>query len=158
MSKLTHYVFHSVWSVEAPFADACAVLADLRTYPLWWPEIRTVEDLGNGRFLTLARSFLPYDLRFVSEERVGSRRPGVIDAALSGDLEGYARWTVEPVGSGCRLIYDQEVDTHRVLLNVLAPIARFAFRANHLLMMKHGQAGLRTFMAGYTRATSWPQS
>ena len=57
---------------------------------------------------------------------------------------------METVGSGCRLIYDQEVDTQKVLLNALAPVARFAFRANHLLMMRHGQAGLRTFMAGYT--------
>lgn len=115
------------------------------------------EHLGNGRFRMLARSFLPYDLCFVSEERVENRRPGVIDAALSGDLEGYARWTVEAGGSGCRLIYDQEVDTHKVWLNALAPVAGFAFRANHLVMMSHGQMGLRTFMAGYTRATYPPR-
>lgn len=156
MSKLTHYVFRSVWSVEAPSDDVFSVLADLPTYPLWWPEIRTVEDLGHGRFQMLARSFLPYHLRFVSEQRVENRRPGVIEAALSGDLVGYARWTVDAVGSGCRLTYDQEVDTHKVLLNALAPVARSAFRANHVLMMSHGQAGLRTFMAGYTRARSRP--
>ncbi len=158
MTRLTHYVFQSVWSVDAPFDDVYSVLADVRTYPLWWPEIRTVQDLGNGRFQMVARSTLPYDLRFVGVERVENRRPGVIDASLSGDLEGYARWTVEAVGAGCRLVYDQEVNTHKALLNALAPIARPAFRMNHSLMMRHGQAGLRTFMAGYTRALSRRQS
>ena len=104
----------------------------------------------------MARSLLPYELRFVSGESPGSRRPGVIDARLSGDLEGFARWSVAPAGTMCTLVYDQEVDTHRALLNALAPVAQPAFRVNHALMMRHGQAGLRTFMAGYTRAARQP--
>jgi len=152
MGRLTHYVFKSIWSINASLADLYEVLADVRTYPEWWPEIRTVEDLGDGRFQMMARSLLPYELRFVSQERVENRRPTVIDARLTGDLEGFARWTIEPMGDGCRLIYDQEVDTHKTLLNALAPVARPGFRVNHTLMMKHGQAGLRTYMAGYGRA------
>lgn len=154
MGSLTHYVFRSVWSVDASFADVRAVLADVGTYPAWWPEIRTVKDLGGGRFEMVARSLLPYELRFVSEERTENRQPGVIDARLSGDLEGFARWTIEAVGAGCKLVYDQEVDTHKTLLNALAPVARPGFRFNHSLMMRHGQAGLRTFMAGYTHGTT----
>ena len=149
MGRLTHYVFRSVWSVEAAFADVSAVLADVRTYPAWWPEIREVKDLGHGRFEMVARSLLPYELRFVSEERNADRRPAVIDARLSGDLEGFARWSIEALGGGCRLVYDQEVETRKAVLNTLAPVARPAFRINHSLMMRHGQAGLRTFMAGY---------
>lgn len=154
MGNLTHYVFQSVWTVEAPFDDLCAVLADVETYPAWWPEIRSVEPLGDGRFQMVARSLLPYELRFVSEERPEKSGPGVIDASLSGDLEGFARWTVTERPGGCRLVYDQEVETHKKLLDVLAPVARPAFRANHSLMMRHGQAGLRTFMAGYTRGAA----
>ncbi len=154
MGRLTHYVFRSVWSVEASCADVSAVLADVRTYPAWWPEIRTVKDLGHGRFEMVARSLLPYELRFVSEERGENRQPGVIDARLSGDLEGFARWSVESVGSSCKLVYDQEVDTHKALLSALAPVARPAFRMNHSLMMRNGQAGLRTFMAGYMRGAA----
>ncbi len=152
MPKLTRYVFQSVWSVDAPFDDVCAVLADVESYPDWWPEIRSVTTLGDGRFEMVARSLLPYELRFVSEEQPETDGRGVIQAALSGDLEGFARWTVteEPSG-GCRLVYDQEVQTHKKLLDVLAPIARPGFRANHTLMMRHGQAGLRTYMAGYSR-------
>ncbi len=69
---------------------------------------------------------------------------------MSGDLEGFARWSIDPVGAGCKLVYDQEVDTRKAVLNALAPVARPGFRINHSLMMRHGQAGLRTFMAGYT--------
>ena len=154
MPNLTHYVFRSLWTVEAPFDDVCSVLADVESYPTWWPEIHRVEPLGDGRFQMVARSLLPYELRFVSEERPEKGAPGVIEAALSGDLEGFARWTVTEEPGTCRLVYDQEVETHKKLLDVLAPVARPAFRANHSLMMRHGQSGLRTYMAGYARGVA----
>jgi len=157
MAGITHYEFTSIWLVNAPFDDVFSVLADVWTYPAWWPEIRTVEDLGDGRFQMIARSLLPYELRFVTEDRAAIHEPGVIDARITGDLEGFARWTVKRLGPGCRIVYDQEVDTHKGLLNTLALVARPAFRVNHSLMMRHGRAGLRTFMAGYGRAVSGPQ-
>jgi len=151
MSTPTHYVFHSVWSIDAAVEDVSSVLADVVGYPSWWPEVRSVEDLGNGRFAMVARSLLPYELRTVSEPGAGNGEPGVISARLSGDLVGTARWSMERLGDSCRLVYDQEVETHATLLNVFAPIGRPAFRLNHRLMMRHGQAGLRTYMAGYRR-------
>ncbi len=156
MAGKTHYVFTSIWLVDAPLDDVSSVLADVWTYPEWWPEIRGVEDLGDGRFQMVARSLLPYELRFVTEDRAEAHVPGVIDARITGDLDGFARWTVKALGPGCRIVYDQEVATHKGLLNALAPIARPAFRMNHALMMRHGRAGLRTFMAGYRRAGSGP--
>ncbi len=157
MAGLTHYVFRSVWEVDAPLADVCRVLADVETYPSWWPEVREVRPLGGRRYAMTARSLLPYELRFVSEDgAAGGGVPGVIDARLSGDLEGFARFTVEDRGGWCRLTYDQEVDTHKALLNRLAVVARPAFKANHALMMRHGQAGLRTYMAGYRKGAERP--
>jgi hypothetical protein len=151
---LTHYVFRSIWRVPARPADVMSVLNDLETYPAWWPEMREVRSLGGNRFEVVARSFLPYELRCVSEEEPGQPKPGIIEARLSGDMEGTVRWTVEEVEDGCRLVYDQEVSTNKRLLNVMAPVARPAFKVNHALMMRHGEAGLRTFMAGYGRGTS----
>jgi len=156
MAGMTHYVFKSMWLVNAPFDDVFSVLADVWTYPAWWPEIQSVEDLGDGRYQMVARSLLPYELCFVSEDRAAVHTPGVIDARITGELEGFARWTVKALGPGCRLVYDQEVETHKGLLNALAPVARPAFRLNHALMMRHGRDGLRTFMAGYRRALSGP--
>lgn len=152
MSDLTHYVFQSVWHVRAPLPDLIGVLDDMESYPAWWPEIREVRPLGGKRFEVVARSLLPYELRFVTNADVPQPSSDVIDARLSGDLEGTVRWTVTEVGQGCRLVYDQEVTTHKRLLNVMAPVARPGFKVNHALMMRHGQAGLRTYMAGYTRA------
>lgn len=151
MSGLTHYVFKSIWHVDARADDVLSVLNDLGSYPAWWPEIREVRSLGGARFEVVARSFLPYELRFVSDASDGQTVANVIDARLSGDMEGRVRWTVEEREGGCRLTYDQEVTTHKRLLNVLAPVARPAFKVNHGLMMRHGQAGLRTYMAGFSR-------
>lgn len=156
MSRLTHYVFRSVWHVAAARDELMPVLDDLESYPAWWPEIHRVRPLGGRRFEVVARSFLPYELRFVSDAEPFQPGTGIIDAKLSGDMEGTVRWTVEPVDDGCRLVYDQEVSTHKRLLNVMAPLARPGFRANHALMMRHGQAGLRTFMAGYRRGAGQP--
>lgn len=156
MSRLTHYVFHSVWHVAATPDELLPVLNDMASYPVWWPEIRQVHPLGATRFEVVARSLLPYELRFVSEAAPGTPAPGTIDARLSGDLDGTVRWTVTTEGDGSRLVYDQEVTTHKRLLDLTAPVARPAFRANHALMMRHGEAGLRTFMAGYRRAAGAP--
>jgi hypothetical protein len=157
VSDLTHYVFRSVWQVQADVEDVIAVLNDLESYPAWWPEIRSVRPLGGDRFEVVARSFLPYELRFVSEAAADEPSPGVINARLSGDMEGTVRWTVAKVDAGCRLVYDQEVTTHKRLLNVMAPVARPGFKANHAVMMRHGERGLRTFMAGYARGSSGKQ-
>lgn len=59
MSTLTHYVFHSVWSIDAAVEDVWSVLADVVGYPSWWPEVRSVKDLGNGRFAMVARLCCP---------------------------------------------------------------------------------------------------
>lgn len=154
MSTLTHYVFRSVWHVRAPRPDVMAVLDDLQSYPAWWPEIREVRVLGARRFEVVARSFLPYELRFTTDAEVVDLAAGIIAVRLSGDMEGTMRWTVTEEGDGCRLVYDQEVTTHKRLLDALAPVARPGFRVNHALMMRHGQAGLRTFMAGYERGAA----
>lgn len=158
MTALTHYVFRSVWHVQAPPAAVLRVLNDLESYPAWWPEVRGVRALGGGRFAVVARSFLPYELRFVIEATTGDAEPGVIRARLSGDMEGSVRWTVDGDGDGSRLTYDQEVTTHRRLLNVAAPFARPAFKANHALMMRHGEAGLRAHLGGHASGSPPPGS
>ncbi|HVM12621.1 MAG TPA: polyketide cyclase, partial [Actinomycetota bacterium] len=57
--------------------------------------------------------------------------------------EGSARWRLHPEPSGTRLEYEQDVRTRHRLMNLLTPIARRAFVANHRAMMRGGEAGLR---------------
>ena len=61
---------------------------------------------------------------------------------MSGDIEGWARWTVTPHGGGSLARYEQVVDVNKPLLRRFAVPGRPIFRANHWLMMRAGRRGL----------------
>ncbi len=67
---------------------------------------------------------------------------GVLEVTLSGDIDGWARWTVTADGSGTLARYDQEVRVRKPLLRRLAVPGRPLFRLNHRLMMRAGRRGL----------------
>jgi len=71
---------------------------------------------------------------------------GVIEADLSGHLNGFSRWTLTELNGATVAVFEEEVTTAKRLLNVLAPVARPVFRFNHTLMMRHGQAGLQDLL------------
>ena len=153
--RLTHYTFRSVWEIPASSGNVYDALYDLGSYPLWWPEIKSAERVDEDRFRLRCRSFLPYDLEFVSERARADREAGILEARLIGDLEGFSRWTIETRPSSfslCRLTFDEEVVTNKRMLNLLAPVARLPFRINHSLMMRHGRKGLQVFMGGFELA------
>jgi hypothetical protein len=152
VGALDHYEFKSLWHVEARPDDVFEVLADLDAYPAWWPEVKAVERLGETAVAVRVRSFLPYELRFEMHQVVRDAQSGVLEVSMAGDLEGFSRWTVSGEGGGSRLLFEEEVRTNRVVLNRLALVARPAFKVNHAFMMRHGEAGLRTYMAGFGRA------
>jgi hypothetical protein len=147
--RLKHYRFQSVWTVDAQPEQVFAVLSDLASYPQWWPEVKEVHRIDEGHFALRCRSVLPYDLVFESREAVRDEERGILEADMRGDLKGYSRWTLQRSDAGTRAIFDEEVETGKASLNRLALIARPAFRANHSLMMRRGEAGLRVFIAGY---------
>jgi hypothetical protein len=152
VADLTYYSFRSVWHIDADSEVIFEVLGDLDDYPSWWPEIKHVTKTSPHRVATCARSFLPYKLEFEMEQARREPHSGVLEVRMTGDLEGFARWTVTPQEGGSRLLFEEEVHTNKKVLNRLAPLARFAFNWNHRFMMRHGQAGLRTYMAGFRRA------
>lgn len=123
-----------------------SALKDLEGYVDWWPEIKRVDKLAEGRFDVTARSFLPYELRFVTTQSVLDETTGMIEADLRGHLNGFSRWTLRESDGGTIAVFEEEVDTAKGLLNALAPVARAAFRYNHTLMMRHGEAGLRELL------------
>ena len=148
MSGVNHYRFRSVWTVEASPDEVFTVLRDLGGYPAWWKEVKEARKLDDDRFVLRVKSLLPYYLEFVSERARDEPDTGVLEARLIGDLDGFSRWTITASGDKARIQFDEEVFTRRRSLNVLAPVARPAFKLNHTLMMRHGEAGLRTFLAG----------
>jgi hypothetical protein len=137
-----HYRFRSLWTLPAPAPAVYRELERIEDYPRWWPQVREVTRLDDTSGVLRFRSLLPYDLTATLRE--GRRDPaaGVLEVAMTGDMEGWARWTVTPDGPGALARYDQEVEVRKPLLRLLAVPGRPLFRANHRLMMRAGRRGL----------------
>ncbi|PZT69944.1 polyketide cyclase [Streptomyces sp. SW4] len=147
-----HYRFLSLWPLPAPAPAVYRALERVEDYPHWWPQVREVTRLGESGGIIRIRSLLPYDLTQTMRETRRDPDAGVLEAALSGDIEGWARWTVVPHAAGALARYEQEVDVRRPLLRRLALPGRPFFRANHALMMRAGRRGLAAHLAAAGRA------
>ncbi|GHE02266.1 SRPBCC family protein [Streptomyces alanosinicus] len=138
--------FLSLWSLPAPPAAVYAVLERPEDYPRWWPQVRAVNRLDASTGVLTVRSFLPYDLTFTARETRHDRDSGILQVSLSGDIEGWARWTVTADGPGTLARYDQVVDVRKPLLRRLAVPGRPLLRLNHRLMMAAGRRGLTRYL------------
>jgi uncharacterized protein YndB with AHSA1/START domain len=146
------YTLQSVWHLNASPEDVYRALERVADYPLWWPEVRDVRPLGDQSFELTCKSALPYELRFTTTQSVRDPSARVLEARMTGDLEGFSRWTVRAQATSTSATFDEEVVARKALLRRLDPIARPAFKVNHTRMMRNGERGLRTYLAGY-RAT-----
>lgn len=138
----THYRFLSLWHLPAPPAAVFAELERPEDYPRWWRQVRAVTRLDDTTGVITVRSLLPYDITFTARQVRRDPAAGILEAALSGDLDGRVRWTVTADGGGSLARYEQVVDVHKPLLRRLAVPGRPFFRANHRLMMRSGRRGL----------------
>ncbi|MEV7184947.1 SRPBCC family protein [Kitasatospora sp. NPDC093102] len=145
-----HYRFRGVWRLAAPAPAVYTALEDLRSYPLWWPEVREVRPTGDDSGDMVVRALLPYRLAI---GLVASRRDpvaGVLEVAMRGDLDGWSRFTVTPDGSGgtdSRVLFEEDARPGKPLLRRLALPLHPLFRANHAVMMLRGQRGLAAYLA-----------
>ncbi|MEW2811311.1 SRPBCC family protein [Streptomyces massasporeus] len=137
-----HYRFRSLWPLPAPPAAVYDVLQCPEDYPSWWRQVREVTRLDDTTGVIRIRSVLPYDMTFTAREVRRDRAAGVLETSMSGDIEGWARWTVTPHGTGSLARYEQVVSVNKPLLRRLAVPGRPVFRANHALMMRSGRRGL----------------
>jgi hypothetical protein len=149
--NLNSYSFRSTWTVDLTPEESYAVLRSIGDFDKWWPEIKEMHRIDEQRVDIRARSLLPYDLWFVGEPSEDPERR-TLTLTMTGDLEGFSRFTIEPDGRGSRLLFEEQVVANKPLLRRLALFARPFFVANHWIMMRRGEAGLRTFAAGYRLA------
>ncbi|MFG2880944.1 SRPBCC family protein [Streptomyces sp. NPDC048297] len=138
----THYRFRTLWSLPAPPALVYTALERIGDYPHWWPQVRSVTLLDASTAVLTVRSVLPYELTLTAREARRDPAAGILEVVMSGDIEGWARWTVTGDGPGTAVRYDQEVDVGKPLLRKLAVPGRPLFRLNHRLMMRSGRRGL----------------
>ncbi|MFB6617608.1 SRPBCC family protein [Streptomyces sp. NPDC056367] len=150
--RWNRYRFRSVWDLDAPPARVFAVLELPGEYPDWWPQIRRVEGADERSGTATIRSLLPYSLHVTATQLLRDPGRGVLEVSLRGDLDGWARWTVRPLGAAAgalrtRALYEQEVEVRQPLMRRLALPGRPVFRLNHALMMRAGRRGLASLLA-----------
>jgi hypothetical protein len=119
------------------------VLSDIASYPEWWRQVRSVERIDDDTASVVCRSVLPYDLRLRAARAREDRDVGALEVRLTGDLDGWSRWTLRPDGRRTALVYEQEVVVHSRLLHWLGLVGRPLLRLNHAWMMRSGRLGLR---------------
>ncbi|MDW8808381.1 SRPBCC family protein [Streptomyces scabiei] len=147
-----HYRFHSRWSLPAPPAAVYDALRRPEDYPCWWPQVREVTRIDDTTGTLRIRSVVPYELVLTARAVRRDAAAGVLEIAMTGDLNGWARWTVTAEGPGTLALYDQEVDVTKPLLRRLAVPGRPLFRANHALMMRAGRRGLLAHLGSHGQA------
>ncbi|MFI5799449.1 SRPBCC family protein [Streptomyces sp. NPDC051677] len=138
----TRYRFRALWALPAPADRVYDTLEQAEDYPRWWPQVREVNRIDDTTGVVRIRSLLPYDLTFTAREVRRDPAAGVLEIAMTGDLDGWARWTVTADGSGALARYDQVVQVNKPLLRRFAVPGRPVFRLNHRLMMRSGRRGL----------------
>ncbi|MGX1882083.1 SRPBCC family protein [Streptomyces sp. NPDC055287] len=144
----SHYRFRSVWDLAAPPGAVYSALERVDAYPRWWPQVRGVTRVDDSTGTVRVRSFLPYELVVTVRQQRRAPETGVLEVAMTGDMDGWARWTVGPHGSGgTRAVYEQEVDVRKTLVRRLAVPGRPFLIANHALMMRGGRRGLTAALA-----------
>ncbi|MET7680864.1 SRPBCC family protein [Streptomyces sp. NPDC005423] len=142
----TRYRFRSLWALPAPPPVVYDALARPGDYPRWWPQVREVTRIDDRTALVRVRAALPYELAITVREVRRDPAAGVLETAMTGDLDGSARWTLTPDGAGTLARYDQEVVVNKELLRRLAVPGRPVFRLNHRLMMRAGRRGLLAYL------------
>lgn len=154
---MSRYRFTHQCLLAAPPGRVHEVLVDLEHYPDWWPQIRAVASLGPDTALVLCRSVLPYDLELVLD--AVSRDPQHLEVRISGPMDGFARWSLEPTADGAtQMSYEQLVDVRGALAwssYLLKPMLRW----NHAVMMRGFDRGITTAVsAGREGRTPEPPS
>lgn len=145
---MAEYHFVSTWQIQAPIEKVWEELYHIERWPDWWKYVVGVEELtpgaadgvGSTRRL-LFRTRLPYTLGFdVRVTRV--QPPSELEAESTGELEGTGRWTLTPADGGTLVRYYWDIRTTKRWMNLLAPVARPAFKWNHDELMREGGQSL----------------
>jgi hypothetical protein len=145
--SLHDYLFRDTWLLDVPAHRVFDAVVDLASYPLWWPDVRSVTQVDDDTAELYCRALLPYALVVRMRRAEQDERTGRLRVEMTGDLEGYLAGVVGERTGGASLAITQKVVVRKRLLRRLAPVARPLFRLNHAVMMRRGRHGLRGYLA-----------
>jgi uncharacterized protein YndB with AHSA1/START domain len=140
------YVFRSEWHLPAAPHTVYTALADVESYPTWWPQVRRSRRIDDVSGELTCRSLLPYDVVFVMHREVEDPAGLVLRATMAGDLSGTSQWTITAEGDDSLAVFDENVDVGNGMLRTAGRLFRPALRFNHDLMMRAGEKGLRAHL------------
>ena len=146
----SHYHFVTTWRVPGTSGEVADVLRDPLDLARWWPavflgveELEGPDDRGlRHRVRLRTKGWLPCTLQWecvVTE----SRYPERLGLEAYGDITGRGVWTIEQDGGYVNATCDWRVRAEKPLLQVLAPIVRPLFEANHRWAMRQGEESLK---------------
>jgi carbon monoxide dehydrogenase subunit G len=141
------FEFRREWSTPAPLSRVHDALADVQSYPVWWPQVRAVARIDDDTARVLCRSDLPYTLDLVLH--AVRREPALLEVSISGDLEGWSRAELAPEGArSTRVTYTQRVVVGHRGLALASTLMRPVLRWNHERMMAGLEQGLAQVSGG----------
>jgi hypothetical protein len=151
---MAEYRFLTTWLLEAEREAVWEVIYDSESWPRWWQGVLEAEKLEEGdengvgefgRYVWKAR--LPYKVEFfMRTTRV--ERPHLLEGEADGELAGVGRWHLFERGGVTAVIYEWNVRTTKAWMNLLAPVARPAFKNNHDYVMRNGGVGIAELLGG----------
>ncbi len=145
---MAEYRFLTTWLLEADRERVWDAIYESERWPEWWRGVEEAEKLSEGddrgvgqegRYVWKAK--LPYRVEFFIETtRV--ERPHLLEGKANGELAGIGRWRLFEQGGVTAVVYEWNVRTTRWWMNLLAPVARPLFAANHDYVMRGGGEGI----------------
>ena len=142
------YRFLTTWLLEADRERVWEAIYDSERWPQWWRGVEEAEKLAEGdergigqrgRYVWKAK--LPYRVEF-SIVTTKVERPHLLEGDADGELAGIGRWRLFEHGGVTAVVYEWNVRTTRWWMNLLAPVAKPVFEANHDYVMRNGGQGI----------------
>jgi hypothetical protein len=145
---MADYNFNTVWRFKAPLAPVWDLVYRSGEWPSWWRGVERVERLQEGDANHVGsvqrytwKSKLPYRLSF--DMRLTRVEPmSLIEGEAFGELTGRGLWLLSSEGDVTIVRYDWKVETTKLWMNLLAPLARPVFKWNHDVVMNWGAQAL----------------
>lgn len=143
-----HYRFLTTWLLGCERERVWEAIYDSEAWPRWWRGVVEAERLAEGdergigqRGRYVWRGAIPYPVEFeIRSTRV--ERPHLLEGDASGGLEGVGRWRLFEHGGATAVLYEWNVRTTKRWMNLVGPLARPVFRANHDWVMRNGATGI----------------
>jgi hypothetical protein len=137
------YAFLSDWELPVDLHAAFAVLQDLWSYPMWWPEFKRADQIADDQGVFALRSVLPLTLNFTLRRDVEDEASGRLRALATGDITGIVEWRLEQTEPRLTTAhFTQRVTLDHRLARRTDFVLRPVLMWNHAAAMRSGHRGI----------------